>query len=145
MPAAFSFGSFGDIIATAQLAYRLAQALSDSRGSSVEYQELISELDTLSNALQSLNEFVRRQPFPPSVQNGIKHALSRCHTLMLSFMERIVGYQTSLRKGGSGSKWRDSWRKIGWAVFRKEELVELKTKLMEQKATINMMLALSHW
>jgi len=140
----FSFGSFGDILAIANLALCISKTLSESTGSSVEYQELITELDAVSNALHGLHEIVSRQPLQLSVQNTIKHALSRCWNLMDSFMARIAGYQSSLRKGGSGSRWKDTWRKVGWGMFKKEELVALKTNLSEQKSTIIMMLALSH-
>ncbi|KAK7962958.1 uncharacterized protein PG986_003783 [Apiospora aurea] len=44
MSASFSFGSFGDIITTAQLVWRLSRALSDRRGSAPEFRELVKEL-----------------------------------------------------------------------------------------------------
>lgn len=145
MAAVFSFGSLGDILAIAELAYKLARALSESTGSSAEYQAVIAELDTLTTALRILNEIIARQPLQPSVQHTIRHALERCRSLMDAFKLRIEGYQRSLMKGGSGNRWRDSWRKIGWSIFRKEELIALKQELSEQKATINMMLSMSHW
>jgi hypothetical protein len=145
MAAVFSFGSFGDIIATAQLAYQLAEILSDSAGSSMEYQELILELDALASALRGLDDIVDKHAILQSVKNSIQHSLRCCRNLMNVFLDRIKAYKPALRKGGSGNSWRDNWRKVGWHLFRKEEIVELRMKLVEQKATINMMLSMSHW
>ena len=46
-----TFGSVGDIIAVGQIAWSLAKALTDSRGSAKEYQSLIKELQTFDQAL----------------------------------------------------------------------------------------------
>jgi hypothetical protein len=46
-----TFGSVGDIIAVGQIAVQLVQALSDSRGSTKEYRELMRELQMFDQAL----------------------------------------------------------------------------------------------
>lgn len=46
-----SFGSVGDIIAVGQIAWALAKALTESRGSAREYQGLIKELEGFDKAL----------------------------------------------------------------------------------------------
>lgn len=46
-----TFGSVGDIIAVGQIAFALAKALTDSRGSAKEYQDLVKELKTFDQAL----------------------------------------------------------------------------------------------
>ncbi|KAJ7156843.1 hypothetical protein C8R43DRAFT_883734 [Mycena crocata] len=139
--------SFGDILTLAKLAWTLARILRESTGSSAEYQDLVAELDSLGNALQSLDQFVSN-PGPTklqsSVENAVNYALSKCRTLIAEFLKKVEGYQFSLKKGGSGNGMRDSWRKIGWGLFKKDEIKILKTQLMEQKTTINMMLTLSH-
>jgi hypothetical protein len=144
------FGSLGDILAIAQLEFNLAKTLSASRGSSAEYQELISELHSLSSALEGLHRQLSDQPpnrlhLDYSTENAIKFSLEKCRTLMNDFHERVKGYEKALQKGGSGSKMRDSWRKIGWGIFKREDVVDLKNKLMEQKTTINLMLSFSNW
>ena len=63
MSASFSFGSFGDIITTAQLVWRLARALSDSRGSAPEFQELVKELNLFYGALSQVR--TTSLPIPP--------------------------------------------------------------------------------
>jgi hypothetical protein len=46
-----TFGSVGDIIAVGQIAWSLAQALTDSKGSAKEYQGLIKELRAFERAV----------------------------------------------------------------------------------------------
>jgi hypothetical protein len=46
-----TFRSVGDIIAVGQIAWALAQALTDSRGSAKEYQGLVKELKAFDKAL----------------------------------------------------------------------------------------------
>lgn len=50
----FTYGSFGDIITTVQVVCRFAQALSESRGSAREFQDLIVELRLYQNTLQQV-------------------------------------------------------------------------------------------
>ncbi|KAJ7089767.1 hypothetical protein B0H15DRAFT_271130 [Mycena belliarum] len=139
--------SFGDILALANLAWTIAKILRESTGSSTEYQDLVAELESLGTALQSLDQIVSG-PAPIklqySVENAVKFSLSKCQILMAGFLKKVEGYQHCLKKGGSGNAVRDSWRKIGWGLFKKDEIKMLKMQLMDQKTTINMLLALSH-
>ncbi len=46
-----TFGSVGDVIAVGQIAWSLAKALNDSRGSAKEYQGLVKELRAFERAV----------------------------------------------------------------------------------------------
>ncbi|KAJ7493329.1 hypothetical protein B0H11DRAFT_2005928 [Mycena galericulata] len=133
-----SLFSFGDILALASLSWTIAKVLRESTGSSGEYQALIAELDSLGTALQSLDQFVAN-PGPtklqPSVENGVKFALTKCQTLMSEFLKKAEGYKKSLKKGGSGNSIRDSWRKIGWGLFKKDEIQQLKQQSLNLNST----------
>lgn len=147
---AFTFGSLGDIIAVIGL-NEVRKALSESTGSSAEHQALLVSLDIFHDTLQAVRdtfspvESLSRQhtPLLPSLQNAHRQALNASHALIKDIHARIAKYQTSLRKGGSGSMMRDSWRKIGWALFQKPELEEMQTKMMAQVETHNIILSLA--
>lgn len=119
----FTFGSFGDIVTIAQLLQGIIAALSESRGASSEYQNLISQLRAFSDVLRSVHDTIfdhNSGPPPLSAHTArcLRKELDGCHSQLQSVQKRIHGYQNSLRKGGSGSRMRDSWRKIGWGCLR---------------------------
>jgi hypothetical protein len=51
MSVSITFGSIGDIIAVGQIAWSIAKAVNDSRGSAQEYQCLVKELQKFDQAL----------------------------------------------------------------------------------------------
>ncbi|KDQ51543.1 hypothetical protein JAAARDRAFT_40993 [Jaapia argillacea MUCL 33604] len=59
---------------------------------------------------------------------------------MTKFEDKIQGYKKALGRGGSGS----SWRKIGWGLFKKQEIVELRTKLATHRQNIILLLTLGN-
>lgn len=60
MPASLTFGSFGDIITTIQIAQQLYKALGESRGSAKRYQELRQDLDGYIRVLTLVSYAVQR-------------------------------------------------------------------------------------
>ncbi|KAI4594416.1 hypothetical protein KJ359_008442 [Pestalotiopsis sp. 9143b] len=60
MSASFTFGSFGDIITTVQLVWRLSQAISESHGSAQEFRDLVKELNLFYAALHEVGFHSRR-------------------------------------------------------------------------------------
>lgn len=134
--AAFTFGSFGDILALVDLAIQVHAALSSSAGASEDYQALVSELHSFSQLLQNVQTIhtltlhgLNRDPPTVSLQNAIRFALERSKVLLDTICAKIAGYQKSLRRGGSGNMMKDSWRKIGWAIFKKDEIQEMRRQL----------------
>ncbi|KAI0746966.1 hypothetical protein C8Q80DRAFT_1271780 [Daedaleopsis nitida] len=130
----FSFSSFGDIITAADLALRIAKALSSSAGSSYEYQYLIQELSALSYVLQLADTATRTGMLHRDVVNGIVAEISRCRSVMDGLWERVRGYQKALgsSNGGGGS----SWRKIGWALFKTQDVQDTRMKLSTHRLAL---------
>ena len=54
--------SFGDIVAAANIAHSIYKALSDSAGSSYEYQSLIDEVHSFEQALRTVDIAISRVP-----------------------------------------------------------------------------------
>lgn len=142
-------GSVGDILALIELATTMVKALSKSAGASKEYQDAITELDAFTTTLNSL---AARLPaassgltrLPPSVENALNHAVSQCRILLEDFRRRIEGYQHLVKQAGMKGGFAASWRRVGWGLFRKEELVALKTKLSQQMNIITVILSHSN-
>lgn len=139
-----TFGAFGDIVAAIQLTLQLVKILNDSSGASYEYQYLIAELRSLATAFHSVQQTLSSTPLDNSNQhaiNAIHSEVARCRSTMEDLWEKIEGYRRSLGDGNSKSSWQISWRKIGWGLFRKEDLVNARAKLAQSKDTILLFLS----
>ncbi|KAH7348566.1 hypothetical protein BKA65DRAFT_500844 [Rhexocercosporidium sp. MPI-PUGE-AT-0058] len=128
MSVGFGF-SAGDFIAALTLVSNVVDALRDSGDSSTEYRELISQLYTLETALISVKR-IELDDAQHAEHVALMQAAAQCQRTIDAFWEKIKKYQPSLRAGGSGGKVKDGWRKIRWALCRKEDLRGFKADLM---------------
>ncbi|TFY76573.1 hypothetical protein EWM64_g7438 [Hericium alpestre] len=148
MPAiAFTFGAFGDIFSLIQLARSVQKALSESAGASMEYQDLVMEVDSfikIVNCVHRTMSFHGPNRLPPSVENALNASLAICSVLIGKIGNKIIDYRESLRKGGGTRMMLDSWRKIGWGLFAKNEMIDLQRRLAEQVEVMNTLLTLAH-
>lgn len=129
-----TFNSFGDIVTAADLALRIFKALNDSTGSSFEYQSLLAELNALVHVLTLIDFAVRATPLRADVIEGVHAECARARVVLDKLWERIRGYQRSLGGGRTGGS---SWRKIGWGLFKTNDIVGLRTQLAAHRETIS--------
>ncbi|KAI1120860.1 hypothetical protein F5Y10DRAFT_257571 [Nemania abortiva] len=131
-----SFGySVGDFVTGAELTYRLVRALSASRGACIEYQEALTELRAMEEAFIQTGNLVRSNMFTRDVINAIACiALSSIDTIE-KFLERTMALQNGL--GSVKNSLDSSWAKVGWQLYKKEELHALKTQLHQRLSSIN--------
>ncbi len=138
---AFSFGAFGDIVSAADLALRVSKALSSSRGSTYNYQYLIQELDALAHILRIAEAATRTGLLERTTMNSLNAEVLRCRDVIERLGEQIRKYQKAL---GSGTKSTSgieaSWRKIGWGLFKAEEVRETRAKLTTHRLNLIMLM-----
>lgn len=137
MSVGFGF-SAGDFIAALNLVHTVVDALRSSGDSSTEYRELISQLYTLETALISVKR-IELDDTQHAEHVALMQAAAQCQRTIDAFWEKIKKYQPSLRSGGTGSV-KDGWRKIRWAVCRKEDLARFKADLTGHTESIEMLL-----
>lgn len=70
--------------------------------------------------------------------------MTRCRTLVFDLYGRIARYREVLKQGGSGSRMMDSWRKVGWGFFRKDDLLDMRRKLKDENDRIMILLEASN-
>ncbi|KAK8074430.1 hypothetical protein PG997_009093 [Apiospora hydei] len=143
MSASFSFGSFGDIITTAQLVWRLAQALSDSRGSAPEFRELVKDLYLFYGALNELTKFWQSRAQTAELQRlaaELQHVSDDCHRTIESFLEKgLQRYGKSfLKPKTSPNSLSDRLKRIRWATLEKEEVTKMRDRLRRSKDTVDL-------
>jgi hypothetical protein len=70
---------------------------------------------------------------------ALQQAAAQCQTTIDDFWQRIAKYQPSFKEGGTGSRVRDGWMKIKWAVCKKDNLVKFKMDLIGHTESIEML------
>ncbi|PSR71905.1 hypothetical protein PHLCEN_2v12249 [Hermanssonia centrifuga] len=143
--AAFTFGSFGDIVTIVQLAFAIKKALSDSRGSLAECRMLVAYLDDFTRSMDCLKPWVSRalmsdgftsDPTQPTLNqaslNAIRYAIATCERLLTEFKGKLSPYEASLVQGGSGNWFLDFRRRIGWRSSLREDAIDLRRNLVAQ-------------
>ncbi|KAN0089507.1 hypothetical protein V8E51_019767 [Hyaloscypha variabilis] len=139
MSAGFGF-SVGDFIAGIQLVRDVITSLQASSGSSSAYKALIMELFSLERALLEVKALKRFNHTPDQV-DALKCAASQCQLTIDRFMTKVQKYQPSLNAQGSGSKRRDSLRKVQWALCKKEDVASFKAEISGHAIAINLPIA----
>jgi hypothetical protein len=138
MSVGFGF-SAGDFISALELVGTVYNALRDSGTSSTEYRVLIAQLYTLEKALLRVKA-LELDESQHAERVALLQAASQCQRTIDAFWEKIKKYQPSLRTGGSGSRVRDGWMKIKWALCQKEDLIRFKADLIGHTGSIEMLL-----
>jgi hypothetical protein len=123
--------SFGDIVTAVGIVHSICKVLSDSMGASYDYQCLIAELRSFEKALKIVDLAITVAPPTGRDALDIAAEITTCLELLNAFHDRIKSYQKALggRKGAS-------WRKIGWTLFKADEVANFKQKISQHKQNI---------
>jgi len=121
----------GDILAIVNLALQIRQALSDSRGASNDYRDLIDELDAFRSALAVIEDRILAIPPGEDIVRHIRREATTCRRFMQEFLGSIEGYKVL------GEKRRHFiWRKILWSFFKAKEVRNFRQKLSQRQVII---------
>jgi hypothetical protein len=132
---AFTFGSFGDILATAGLVAKICQALYDPCDRSLK-----DELRFLHQLLLLTHDVVQRQRSTPLAQNLVllvQETVTQCNSEMQSFLRKI----DDIRKPLAWTSIARFWGKVLWAAHRPDEVVKLREGLSAHRQTLTCLLA----
>ena len=125
--------SFGDIVTAVNIAHSIYKALSDSTGSSSEYQSLITEVHSFEKALTTIEHAITMAPPSGQLARDIEAEITTCLELLKTFQGGIKSYQKALGGGRSAS-----WRKIGWGLLKADEVKSFREKLSQHKLNISL-------
>ena len=125
--------SLGDIATAAKTACSIYKALSDSMGSSYEYQCLIEELRSFERALTMVDFAIATTPPGGHLTQTIANETTTCLALLNAFLDNIKSYQKALG-GGKGA----SWRKIGWSLLKADEVASFRQRISQHKHNISL-------
>lgn len=139
MASAFGF-SIGDFVTTLYLVKDIVRALNNSKGSSKEYLQVISELRGLELALIQ----VKAQYDDISHQgqkDALRQAVAKCDGSIKDSLDGLSKYHGHLSVIGSGNRWKDAVRKIQWRFCKAEELTNFRLRISLHVGEIEMLLA----
>jgi hypothetical protein len=108
-----SFGfSVGDLLGGASLAYQLWKALSETKGSALDYQQLIAELNVVHKVLIQVEELSVSNQLAQATLNALLFTTNSANEAMKVFLADHEKYRETLKPGGSGNVLKDGWNKM---------------------------------
>ena len=131
--------SAGDFIAALNFIKDVVDALRESGSAGAEYRELMGELYSLETALLE----VKRLDIDATQHAqlvALQQAASQCQRTIDDFWQKLRKFHSHLRAEGSTSRTKDGWRKVQWALCKKEDLVRIKAQLRGHTGRINVLL-----
>ncbi|EAQ84488.1 hypothetical protein CHGG_08502 [Chaetomium globosum CBS 148.51] len=138
MSVGFGF-SVGDFLAALHLVGTVIDALREASDSGAAYRELLTELFALETALLH----VKRLDLDDGQRTekiALRQAAAHCQRTIDKFWDKIQKYQPHLQEGGTGSRIKDSWIKIKWAVCKKDDVEQFKADLRGHTGSIQVLL-----
>jgi hypothetical protein len=139
-----SFGfSVGDFLAGAKLIADLTRTLSAGKGASMEYQQLILDLQVVETTLVQIDQMRLASQLNTSALNALSWITQSTATAIADFMLRTKKYQESLSAKGSGNKVKDLWKKVGWSMYKPAEIRSLQQRLQLDLGSINCLISLA--
>ena len=126
--------AIGEIVTAVKIVHSIYKALSDSMGASYDYQCLILELRSFEQALKTVELAITVSPPTGRDALNIAAETTTCLELLKKFDDRIRSYQKAL--GGKGV----SWRKIGWSLFKADEVASFRQRISQHKQNIALFL-----
>ena len=127
--------AIGGLVTAVKIVHSIYKVLSGSMDASYDYQCLIAELRHFEQALKTVEVAITVTPPYGRVALDIAAETTTCLERLKKFDDRIRSYQHALggRKGAS-------WRKIGWSVFKADEVASFRQKISQHKQNITLFL-----
>ena len=137
MAVGFGF-SMGDLFAALKIIKDSFEAVNDKKGAAADYANLTSEIGSLWDGLEAVEEIQSDPDLSEKQIAAIKRAVSACYESLESFLVSISDYQPHLATSSSG--FASNYRKIRWALCKKDDVAKFRAQLGRHISSINMLL-----
>ena len=137
MATGFGF-SVGDLFLGLKFLKESIDAVNDSKGAAADFIALATEITSLQDGLEAIEELQSNLPFSIKQTSALDRAISSCHESIEEFLTSISKYQPHLEAKTSGL--RSNYRKIKWAVCKKDDITKFKAQLGRHASAITMLL-----
>ena len=128
----------GDLFAALKIIKDSLEAVNDTRGAVADYASLTSEIGSLWDGLEAVEEIQSDPDLSEKQIAAIKRAVDATYDSVESFLDSISDYQPYLAT--NSSSFTSSYRKIKWALCKKDDVAKFRDRLGRHIASINMLL-----
>lgn len=137
MAVGFGF-SVGDLVTGLKLIKDSIEAVKDTKGASVDYAELLTEVNCLRDGFEAIDDLQLDRNGSAKQKTAIHRAIAACQKCIDDFLLSISKYQPHLNSTASGLT--SNYRKIKWALCRKDDVATFRAQLERHTSSINMLL-----
>lgn len=139
-----TFGSIGDLLAVGQIAFSLAKALSENRGSAKDYQDLVTQLKLFDKILFQVTLVVQIYKASPELDAlcaVTAEVVLDCQAAFNEFRDKFDRkYGSTLGADGAAGRFKTAGKKIMW-LKEKEDIFQLKSRLQTSCGSISVLLS----
>ncbi|KAK4172856.1 hypothetical protein QBC36DRAFT_68346 [Triangularia setosa] len=141
-----SFGyAIGDFIAGAGMAHKLIRLMATSSDACSEYQDAMKELRLIQQAFINVSQISQTDvALPRDTVNSASFLVMSSMDTISKFLQRTEHLKKSLSASGPPAI-RDSWCKVGWALYGKDELKELRDRLHSSLTALNLLFSAANY
>lgn len=129
--------SVGDLVTSLKIIKDSVEAIKDTKGASGDYANLVTEIACLQDAIGAIDAQLLRNGSEKQ-QAAMDRAIGACQSCIEDFCESISKYQPHLQPKAKGLI--STYRKIKWALCKKEDVALFRSKLERHTSSINMLL-----
>ena len=137
MAVGFGF-SMSDLFAALKIIKDSLEAIDDEKGAVVDYANLTSEISILWDGLESVEEIQLDPDLSEKQIAALKRSVNACYNSVESFLESISAYQPFLGTRSSGIV--SKYRKVKWALCKKDDVAKFREQLRSHVSSISMLL-----
>jgi hypothetical protein len=98
------------------------------------------ELGSLQQTFLQVGQMRANGSVNQATINAASYIVLSSITLIGDFLAKTQKYRERLCGAGSGNAMSDSWQKMGWVLFKKEELKALRDTLLVKLTNIGILL-----
>ena len=137
-----SCNAVGDIITLASIVADIARALSDTRGSIMEYRAFTEDLDTMHATLVAISR-IAESCSDDRLRQRVVREVSRCWNDIQTALESVAKFsaldidEDSVRQTGFRDKFQRQWFKLEWRFLKRAEVQEFQDKFRASMHRLN--------
>ena len=132
--------SVGDFVVVGRLIRKISKAFKDSGLATLEHQDVMTELESLSMILKHLETLRFTEPVQASYANPIRGLAQNCQVSLEAFLERIESFKKSLGVRSQRSTLRNTPRRAQSAMFLEAEVPKLRAVVAAKVLQLQLLL-----